>query len=107
MNSTFRFAQKAVNTSRKSGCFNFRATTTTSTESFAQKFNKKSTSTSTASSSSSIPSFGTYANFSSKPTVNSSGNATNIIKCTKTISASGFPFLEVICLIDSEDDDDR
>ncbi|KAN0053177.1 hypothetical protein ACTA71_006701 [Dictyostelium dimigraforme] len=105
MNTSFRFAQRAVNTSRKSGCFNFRSTTTT--ESFAQKFNKKSTTTSTSSSSSSIPSFGSYANFSSKTGVNSIGNTTNIIKCATTISTSGFPFLEVICFVDSEDDDDR
>ncbi|KAM9971398.1 hypothetical protein ACTFIW_011376 [Dictyostelium discoideum] len=103
MNTSFRFAQRAVKTSQKSGCFNFRATT--STESFAQKFNKKSTSTSTSSTSSSIPSFGSYANFSSA--VNSTGNATNIIRSTKTISAGGFPLVEILCLIDPDDDDDR
>ncbi|KAK5574830.1 hypothetical protein RB653_010084 [Dictyostelium firmibasis] len=106
MNASFKFAQRTVNSSRKSGCFNFRATTTTtSSESFAQKFSKQSTSTSTSSSSSSIPSFGSYANFSSN--VNTFGNKNSIINSAKTTSANGFPFLEVLCLIDAEEDDDR
>ncbi|KAM9996733.1 hypothetical protein ACTFIZ_001685 [Dictyostelium cf. discoideum] len=106
MNTSFRFAQRAVKTSQKSGCFNFRATTST-TESFAQKFNKRSTSTSTSSTSSSIPSFGSFASFSSSYKFTYTIALKSTLRSTKTISASGFPLVEVLCFIDPDDDDDR